>query len=173
MKIITTPMCEDILIIAGINNYEVVGADSIKDADIAIVLSETESNIPSIKIKLNTYEQVYESIIKIQKKFSSNINLDELEKIEKLIVENNRKKDNRKNTKIKVYSNFLKDTIINMGYTVSDSEYDFVVKPDYLNIQTDKKNIINVPSHKNVSKKIIQRLNERYSLLENEICMKH
>ena len=41
MKIITTPMCEDVLRISGLTEYQVVNPDEIKDADIAILLSET------------------------------------------------------------------------------------------------------------------------------------
>ncbi len=172
MKIITTPMCEDVLKIAGIKNYSVVKPTEIKDADVVITLSETETSIDKIPIKLNTYSQLYDSILSLKDKFNNNINEVEMDNIEELIKLNNQKKDDRKNTKVKVYSNFLKDTILDMGYTISDSDYDFIVVPDYMDIELDNENkVIIVPSHKNVSKNIIQRIRERYELLENMLCM--
>lgn len=172
MKIITTPMCEDILKIAGLKNYQLVKPNEIKDADIAILLSETKSNIPKIPIKLNTYTQVYDSIITLQNKFNTNINEEKIEIIKELIKNNKQKKDKRKNTKVKVYSNFLKDTVEDMGYIINDDDYDFVVMPDYMNTEIEKKeNIIKIPSHKNVSEEIIPRLKERYGLLESKLCM--
>lgn len=92
MKIITTPMCEDILTIAGLSNYEVVNPKEIKDADIAILLTETKSEIPKLSIKLNTYTQILESVLKVQKKFNTRINNNQLNEVKKLIDENNEKK---------------------------------------------------------------------------------
>lgn len=92
MKIITTPMCEDVLRISGLTEYQVVNPDEIKDADIAILLSETRSEIPKLSIKLNTFSQVYESVLKIQSRFNTEINQEEMEIIKNLIDENNEKK---------------------------------------------------------------------------------
>lgn len=173
MKVITTPMCEDILKIAGLTDYEVVKPDSIKDADVAVLLSETKSDIPEISVKLNTYRQIYDSIFLLQKKFSTRPDEKRIEILEALIEENNKKRDNRKNIKVKVYSNFLKDTVSDMGYTVTDSDYDFTVIPDYMDTKLkDTENVIIIPSHKNVSKNIIGRIMKRYELLENKLCMK-
>ena len=153
MKIITTPMCEDVLRISGLTEYQVVNPDEIKDADIAILLSETRSEIPKLSIKLNTFSQVYESVLKIQSRFNTEINQEEMEIIKNLIDENNEKKDNRKDTKVKVYSNFLKDIILDMGFTIDD-DYDYMVVPDYLDIEANNEDCIVIPSHKNVSKSI-------------------
>ena len=172
MKIITTPMCEDVLRISGLTDYEVVDPNEIKDADIAILLSETKSEIPKISIKLNTFQQVYESILKIQDRFNTKINEEDIRIIEKLIDENNAKKDNRKNTKVKVYSNFLKDIIIDMGFTIDD-DYDYVIVPDYMDAESNSPKCIVIPSHKNVSKNIVERVKDRYDLLERKLCMKH
>ena len=172
MKIITTPMCEDVLRISGLTDYEVVDHNEIKDADIAILLSETKSEIPKISIKLNTFQQVYESILKIQDRFNTKINEEDIRIIEKLIDENNAKKDNRKNTKVKVYSNFLKDIILDMGFTIDD-DYDYVIVPDYMDAESNSQNCIVIPSHKNVSKNIVERVKDRYDLLERKLCMKH
>lgn len=54
MKIITTPMCEDILRLSNVEEYEVVTVDRISDADVVITLSETDVDIPKIPVKLNT-----------------------------------------------------------------------------------------------------------------------
>ncbi|WP_455645330.1 hypothetical protein [Methanosphaera sp.] len=173
MKIITTPMCEDALKIAGIQEYSVVKPNEIKDADIAVLLSETKSDIPTIAIKLNTYTQLYESIHILENKFDTSANVDEMEKITELINTNKNKQSSRKNTKVKVYSNFLRDTVSDMGYTISDIDYDFIVLPDFMNKKLDDNDkVIIIPSHKNVSKNIIQRIKERYELLENKLCMK-
>lgn len=171
MKIITTPMCEDVLRISGLTEYQVVNPDEIKDADIAILLSETRSEIPKLSIKLNTFSQVYESVLKIQSRFNTEINQEEMEIIKNLIDENNEKKDNRKDTKVKVYSNFLKDIILDMGFTIDD-DYDYMVVPDYLDIEANNEDCIVIPSHKNVSKSIEERVKNRYDLLERKLCMK-
>lgn len=173
MKIITTPMCEDVLKIAGVKKYTVVKPSEIKDADVAVLLSETQSDVPKISIKLNTFSQVYDSILKIQKEFDTDADKKQLYEIKNLMKINNEKKDNRKNTKVKVYSNFLKDTLLYMGFSIDDTEYDYIIVPDYWdkNINGDKEVIV-VPSHKNVSSSIIKRVKERYDLLERKICTK-
>lgn len=173
MKIITTPMCEDILKISGLKDYEVVKPTEIKNADLAILLTETKSEVPKLSVKLNTYTQIYESIMKIKKEFNTKVNEEDIKIIQKLIDENNEKKDNRKNTKVKVYSNFLKDTVLDMGFEVNDTEYDYIIIPDYLDIEfEDYEKYVIIPSHKNVSNNIIERINERYELLERKLCMK-
>ena len=162
MNIITTPMCEDILKIAGVDDYTVVKPSYIENADVAVVLSETKTDIPKIPVKLNTYQQIYDSIFIIKNKFNTNIDEEKIKLIKYLINDNNKKKDNRKNIKVKVY-----------GYNISDSDYDFIIVPDYMNIEfKNKKNVIIIPSHKNVPKNIIQRIKERYELLESKLCMK-
>ncbi|MBQ6219293.1 MAG: hypothetical protein IJJ47_06130 [Methanosphaera sp.] len=171
MKIITTPMCEDILTIAGLSNYEVVNPKEIKDADIAILLTETKSEIPKLSIKLNTYTQILESVLKVQKKFNTRINNNQLDEVKNLIDENNEKKDNRKSTKVKVYSNFLKETVEDMGFNLCDEEYEYIVMPDYMDIP-EEDNVIIIPSHTNVSKDLLERVKERYDLLERELCTK-
>lgn len=172
-KIITTPMCEDVLKIAGLTDYNVVKPGEIKDADLAILLSETETDIPKLSVKLNTYNQVLDSVKLIQEKFDTNVNSSEIKKIEKLAEENNSKRNIRKTIHVKVYSNFLKDTVSDMGFIVTDSGYDFIVCPDYLkdNVK-ENEDVVIIPSHRNVTSNIIDRINERYSLLERELCMK-
>lgn len=173
MKIITTPMCEDVLRISGMSDYEVVSPGEIRDADIAILLSETKSEIPKLAIKLNTFSQIYESIQIIQKRFNTTVDEDEVKNILNLIDENNEKKVNRRNTKVKVYSNFLKDIILDMGFTIDD-DYDYIIMPDYWDESecADKRHRVVVPSHGNVSRNIVERVKSRYDLLERKLCMK-
>lgn len=173
MNIITTPMCEDILIIAGLTDYNVVKPDNICNADVAILLSETKSTIPKISIKLNTYSQIYDSIMLLKEEFNTTPKKNDITALKKLINDNNKKRSNRKNIKVKVYSDFLKDTVLDMGYVICDDDYDYMVMPDYMDIEfKDNKNTIIVPSHKKVSKNVIQRIQNRYELLEKRLCMK-
>jgi len=53
-----------------------------------------------------------------------------------------------------------------MGYTICDDDYDYVVIPDFMKEDIDDENTIIIPSHSNVTKSIIERLKERYELLE-------
>ena len=174
MKIITTPMCEDVLRLAGVKEYSVVKPDRIEDADVAVLLSETQSDIPKVSVKLNTYTQLYDSILNVSKEFNGNVDEEKLSKIRKYISSNDRKKDYRQSTKVKVYSNFLKDTILDMGFSVVEEDYDFIVIPDYMRVDFDMdEKIVVVASHKNVKKAILERINERYEYLEAKLCMKH
>ncbi len=174
MKIITTPMCKEILDIAGIKEYKVVRPDNIKNADIAILLSETKSDIPTVKLKLNTFNQIYNSIIELQNRFNtSNLNKNSINILKNLINDNKNKINTRSNIKVKVYTEFLKDIINDMGFTIDDNEYEYIVIPDYMKNDFNKyNNIIYIPSHKNVSKNAIQRAKDRYEILEEKICMK-
>ncbi|MDO5852288.1 MAG: hypothetical protein Q4Q23_07360 [Methanobacteriaceae archaeon] len=174
MNIITTPMCYQILDIAGIKNYSIVKPSKLCDADIAITLQETKTKIPTIKLKLNTYTQILESIDKLVKYFDTNKNL---VIINQIINENNKlhtNNTNRKNIKVKVYTNFLKDIAEDLGYTIVDKGYDYVIYPDYLKEEINKYNtLVEIPSHKNTSKKPLERIKARYEIMEDKIpCMK-
>lgn len=174
MKIITTPMCEDILKMANIPEYTVVKPNEIRDADVAVLLSETNSSIPKIAVKLNTYTQIKDAVYTLRDRFNTQVDEKKIDEINKYICDNNEKKDKRGNTKVKVYSKFLLDTIIDMGFTVTDYNYDYVVVADFMKdkIDEDTDNIVTVPSHSNVSRDILERISKRYELLENQLCMK-
>jgi len=168
LKVVTTPMCEEILKIAGVLEYIVnKNPDSVK-ADIAVVLSETEPSTESIKIKLNTFSQITQSIELISAKFNTNPSNYKMKEMEY-------SKENR-NIKVKVYSNFLKDIVEDMGFKVVKEDYDFVVYPDYMNDKIneieDNIKVVEIPSHKNVPLNPIKRAEMRYSILEKELCMK-
>ena len=186
MKIVISPMCEELLKLLDVNEYIVTkDPDMIPNADIAITLSETQTNTPSIKLKLNTFSQLIESINLIAKHLNiSDIQVKNAEKIIKKSSKwaNNELKqeclEKNNDIKVKVYSKFLTDTIIDMGYQVVDDNYDFIVYPDYIensiNLPIDNNiNIIKIPSHTNVPLNPIERVVKRYELLETKLCMKH
>jgi len=168
LKIVTTPMCEEILKIAGIFEYSVnKNPDSVK-ADIAVVLSETEPSIESIKIKLNTFSQITQSIEMISTKFDTAPSDYKMKEV--------RYPDKNRKIKVRVYSNFLKDIVEDMGFKIVKENYDFVVYPDYMkdkiNEIEDNIKVVEIPSHKNVPLSPIKRAEMRYNILEKELCMK-
>lgn len=67
MKIVTTPMCEKILEFAGIINYKVNKNPDNEEGDIAIILSESDTKMDSLKIKLNTFTQIKNSLVQVSK----------------------------------------------------------------------------------------------------------
>ncbi|MGZ7067835.1 MAG: hypothetical protein ACXVHT_06020 [Methanobacterium sp.] len=170
LKVVTTPMCEEIVKIAGIKEYTVSKNPESVKADIAIVLSETELSINSIKIQVNTFTQIKKSIDLLEKEFGT-VQLD-------YKIKNVAKPEDVKirNIKIKVYSNFLKDIVEDMGFNIVEEDYDFVVYPDYMrdkiNELEDNIKIIEIPSHKDVPLNPIKRAEMRYNILEKELCMK-
>ncbi|MCZ3366163.1 MULTISPECIES: hypothetical protein [Methanobacterium] len=166
LKVVTTPMCEEIVKLAGISNYIVNKTPDSVGADIAVVLSETKLSTKSIKIKLNTFSQIKESIEMLSEKF-------ETSPLDYEIKEIVRSKKNRK-IKVKVYSNFLKEIVKDMGFSVVDKDYNFVVYPDYMkdNVVNEDAETVEIPSHKNVPLSAIERAEMRYNILEKRLCMK-
>ena len=201
MIVVTTPMCRQIVEWAGLKEFKVNKHPDEEEGDLAILLSESKVEMDSLTVKLNTFSQIRESILKvsdycfahglidspttendIDSIFSSydlefaNLNDDELSKI----------RDENSNRKLKVYSEFLKDIVLDIGASVidfsiydektnDDEEYDYVVYPDYLKEMVEKNEdlsdssigFIRIPSHTNVSKDPIERAEERYSILIN------
>ena len=167
MKIVTTPMCEELVKLVGIKDYTVNKHPTKKDGDLAILLSESKVEMDAIPIKLNSSVQIFESIKKID--FNNKLTDEDI-----LSCFNNyplAKKyltPIKNNIPIKVYSNFLKDTAESMGFIIDDKNYDYVVYPDYLEINNTKP-LIKIPSHNFVSKNPFERLEERYEILEKLI----
>jgi hypothetical protein len=174
MKIVTTPMCKDVMLLAGVRDFEVNPDPDSTDADIAVVLSETDTTIKSVKLKLNTFSQIKESIKILRNIFE--IDLDSY-KPEDCTFHGINKSKNRK-IKVKVYSNFLNDIVDDLGYTVVSKDHDYLVYPDYLRDQLSHEIIImgdkgiEVPSHKNAPKDAIKRAKMRYNFLEKNLCTK-
>ena len=79
MKIVTTPMCEEIVKLVGIKNYKVNKHPNKDDGDLAILLSESKVEIDSIPLKVNSAVQIFESIKKID--FNNNLTDEEIKEI--------------------------------------------------------------------------------------------
>ena len=67
MKIVTTPMCEEIVRLAGVTDYVVNKFPDKGDGDLAILLSESKVEMDAFPIKINTPAQVFESIREVSR----------------------------------------------------------------------------------------------------------
>jgi hypothetical protein len=174
MKIVTTPMCEDVLNLAGIKEFDVNSDPDSTDSDIAVVLSETNTIMKSVKVKLNTFTQIKNSVEMLRDMFETDI--DEYDPQDYIFSEFNRSL-NRK-IKVKVYSNFLKDIVNDLGFTLVTGNHHYLVYPDYIKnelfdeIITMGDRAVEVPSHKNAPKNPLKRAEIRYKLLEKKLCTK-
>lgn len=167
MKIVTTPMCEEILKIVGISDYKVKKFPTKEDGDLAILLSESKTDMESIYLKLNTFKQIKNSVEKVGKRVNKSpiVDFSDCEIASKYL-----NKEIENTTKVKVYSNFLKDIVEDMGFIITDRDYDYAVVPDYLIEKVDEdKPIIKIPSHSSVSLNPIERAYLRYKILEDFI----
>jgi segregation and condensation protein B len=176
MKIVTTPMCKDVLRLAGVREFVVNSDPNSTDADIAVVLSETDTTMKSVKVKLNTFFQIKKSVEMLRDIFETNaVKYDTID----YIFKNSQQSENRK-IKVKVYSNFLKEIIDDLGFTIvsGNQNHHYLVYPDYIrNELTDEiitmgDRVVEVPSHKNAPKNPIKRAEMRYKLLEKKLCTK-
>jgi len=169
-KVVTTPMCEKILQLAGINEYTVTRHPERIKGDIVITLSETKSFSNSIKIKLNTFSQIKESIERLSEIFET--------VAQEYKINYSKNSECKKNIKIKVYSNFLKEIIVDMGFKVVHENFDYIVYPDYMKDKIrdeikDNVKVVQIPSHKNAPLDPIERARMRYKVLEKSLCTKH
>ncbi len=173
MKIVTTPMCEEIVKFAGIEHYTVNKNPDLEEGDLAILLSESKVKMNSMPIKLNTPSQIFESIKKVSKIANTNLSDDEILEFFKDYKLSSKYLNNHDNSnvKVKVYSNFLKDIILNIGFTIVEIDYDYIIYPDYLKNKGIEKNFksVEIPSHTFVSKNPFERIEVRYSILEKLI----
>jgi len=176
MKIVTTPMCKDVLKLAGVREFYVNSDPDSTDADIAVVLSETDTLMKSVKIKLNTFLQIGESVEMLIDLFETDAMDHDPGDYDYPRAHGS---ENRK-IKVKVYSNFLRDIVDDMGFTLvsGDQSYHYIVYPDYVKDELSDEIIkmgdraIEVPSHKNVPKDPLKRAEMRYKLLEKKLCTK-
>jgi segregation and condensation protein B len=174
MKIVTTPMCEDVLRFTGINEFDVNSDPDSTDSDIAVVLSETRTNMKSVKVKLNTFSQIKNSVEMLREMFD--IDAAEYDYQDYVFREFNRSMN--KKVKVKVYSNFLKEIVNDLGYTLVSEDQNYLVYPDYFKNELSDEIItmgdraVEVPSHKNAPKDPLKRAEIRYELLEKKLCMK-
>ena len=137
MKIVTTPMCEEIVKLAGISEYVVNKNPDEEEGDLAIVLSESKVEMKSLAIKINTPSQVFESIKKVSEIAENELSdkdvtafFDDFEMCRKYLNSNFKRDIN-----VKVYSNFLKDIVLDMGFNIVSQNFDYVIYPDYLKDQ--------------------------------------
>lgn len=184
MKIFTTPMCKEVVRLAGVSEYTVVTDNNFADADLAIVLSETDTNVPSIKIKLNTFKQIYASINQISSTLGTEkLDIGPIKKDYLAYVSPERKVlDERKKIKVKVYSNFIREIVDDMGFSVVKEKPDFIVFPDYMKdgqnddlmdeIKFMGSRVVEIPSHKKAPLNPLERAQMRYKILESELCTK-
>ena len=205
MIVVTTPMCRQIVEWAGLKDFKVNKHPDKEDADFAILLSESKVKMDSLAIKLNTFSQIRESIKivseslleknliekaigdeEIEAIFESYANLDEDIRYALLSEEEfNEVRKSNNDKKVKVYSEFLKDIVSDIGATVIDFKYDkndfnnlemdfdYLVYPDYLeeevskreDLDSDEFKAIKILSHNNISKDPILKAESRYSIL--------
>lgn len=182
MKIYTTPMCQEAVRLAGVLEYIVKQDNNFEGADLAIVLSETKTQVPNLKIKLNTFKQIYESIDIISNTLKTEkLDLGEWE--DSVYVSREMETmDERKKIKVKVYSNFITDIVADMGFSLVKEKPDFLVFPDYLKEGRNKDILreiklmgdraVEIPSHKNASLNPLERAQMRYNILESRLCTK-
>lgn len=172
MKIVTTPMCEEIVKLAGVSDYVVNKNPDEEEGDFAILLSESKVNMDSLPIKLNTPKQIFESIKQVSKLTSHELSDEEIlsffedYELSKKYLDSTFKRD----INVKVYSEFLKDLVLDIGFNIVLYDFDYVIYPDYLkNIVIETDNLVEIPSHGFVSKNPFERIEVRYSILENLI----
>lgn len=169
MKIVTTPMCEEIVKLASIKEYSVNKHPDEEEGDLAILLSESKVEMDSLAIKLNTPSQIFESIKEIsnisQKKLSDEeiqSFFDDYELCKKYL-----NSDFKRDINVKVYSEFLKDMVLDMGFNIVSKDFDYVIYPDYLKDKVqESENLVEIPSHGDISKNPFERIEVRYSILE-------
>ena len=173
MRIVTTPMCEEVVKLAGIKEYKVNKNPDLEEGDLAILLSESKVKMNSLAIKLNTPKQLFDSIKEVSKLTDYGLGDEEI-----LVFFNEYKialkyLKNHENThvKVKVLSNFLKDIVVNIGFEITDDNYDYVIYPDYLkdNVLNESSRCVEIPSHTFVSKNPFERIETRYGILEKLI----
>ena len=169
MKIVTTPMCEEIVKLAGINEYSVNKHPDEEDGDLAILLSESKVKMDSLAIKLNTPSQIFESIKEVSKISQNQLSdkeilsfFDGYELCKKYL-----NSDFKRNISVKVYSEFLKDMVSDMGFNIVSYNFDYVIYPDYLKDKVqESENLVEIPSHSEISKNPFERIEVRYAILE-------
>ena len=171
MKIVTTPMCEEIVRLAGISEYAVNKHPEEEVGDLAILLSESKVKMDSLPIKLNTPAQIFESIKKVSR-IATELSDEEImsffegyELSRKYLIS-----DFSRDVNVRVYSEFLKDIVLDVGFNVVEDDPDYVIYPDYMKDKVlESDNLVEIPSHGFVSKNPFERVEVRYSILENLI----
>ena len=208
MIVVTTPMCRQIVEWAGLEDFKVNRFPDEEEGDFAILLSESKVKMDSLAIRINTFSQIKESIKTVSDYLFEKNLIEKAIDCEEIEVIFNDYKDDveyalfdeeefdkirelNKDKKVKVYSEFLKDIVSDIGANVIDFKYDkdgndednsdldygYLVYPDYLeeevlkseDLEDDTKRFIRILSHNNISKDPILKAESRYSFLINEL----
>ncbi|WP_405273930.1 hypothetical protein [Methanobrevibacter sp.] len=172
MKIVTTPMCEEIVKLAGITDYVVNKFPDEEEGDLAILLSESKVEMESLPIKINTPAQVFESIKKVSKITGNELSDMDIQKFfeDYQLAKKYLNADFKRDVNVKVYSEFLKDIVSDVGFNIVSDNFEYVIYPDYLKdnvIETE--NLVEIPSHNSISKNPFEKIEMRYAILENLI----
>ena len=165
-------MCEEIVRLAGIKDYAVNKFPQKGDGDLAILLSESRVEMDAIQIKINTSTQIFESIKKISGLADEEVSdekilsyFDDYELCRKYL-----NSDFKRDVNVKVYSEFLKDIVSDVGFNIVTDGFDYVIYPDYLKDKViETENTVEIPSHNSVSKNPFDKAELRYGILENLI----
>ena len=206
MSVVTTPMCRQIVEWAGLKEFKENKFPDEEEGDFAILLSESKVKMDSMAIKINTFGQIKESIKTVSNAlFEKNliekaIGDEEIEAIfndykgdvEYALLDEDEFNKIRKSCndkRVKVYSEFLKDIVSDIGLDVIDFKYDkngkdgdnedlgmdfdYLVYPDYLeeevlkreNLESNEFKAIKILSHNNISKDPILKAESRYATL--------
>lgn len=210
MIVVTTPMCRQIVEWAGLKEFKVNKFPDEEEGDFAILLSESKVEMDSLAIKINTFGQIKESIKTVSKvlfernliekaigdEWIGSIFNDYKDDVEYALLDENEFNEIRKSNKdkkVKVYSEFLKDIVLDIGADVIDFTYDkngnddkandlgmdfdCLVYPDYLeeevlkreNLKSNEFKVIKILSHNNISKDQILKAESRYATLIEEM----
>ena len=172
MKIITTPMCEEIVRLAGITDYTVNKFPDEEDGDLAIVLSESKVEMDSLAIKINTPSQIFKSIKEVSKLTGSELSDDEIIEFfsDYELCRKYLNSHPSHDIDVKVYSEFLKDIVNDIGFNIVSDNFKHVIYPDYLKDNvTEEDNLVEIPSHNDISKNPFKKAELRYAILENLI----
>ena len=172
MKIVTTPMCEEIVKLAGIKDYVVNKFPDEEDGDLAILLSESKVEMNSLAIKINTASQIFESMKEVSKISPNELSdekilsfFEDYELCKKYLFS-----DFKRDIDVKVYSEFLKDIVLDVGFNIVSQDFNHVIYPDYLKDKvTETENLVEIPSHNDISKNPFKKAELRYGILENLI----
>lgn len=172
MKIVTTPMCEEIVKLAGIEDYAVNKFPTADDGDFAILLSESSVEMDCLSIKINTSTQIFESIREVSRLTGHELGDSEILEFfgDYELCRKYLNSDFKRDIKVKVYSEFLKDIVSDVGFIIDAENFDFVIFPDYLKKEVEEsENLVEIPSHNSISKNPFDKAELRYGILENLI----
>ncbi len=165
-------MCEEIVRLAGIKDYAVNKFPQKGEGDLAVLLSESRVEMDAVQIKINTSTQIFESIKKISGLAGNELSdeeimsyFDDYELCRKYL-----NSDFKRDINVKVYSEFLKDIVSDVGFNIVTDGFDYVIYPDYLKDKViETENTVEIPSHNSVSKNPFDKAELRYGILENLI----